>query len=285
MDWGKAKNLIIIFLSVLNMLLLALVIRDRLSYYVTADQERAIRGLLSRNGISMYSEMLRDFTPKKELSMAAYNYDMSSLSSAFFGDRTVTQTVVYNRTIYMAGDAMLTLQSGSLSYTNATGTGALELTRESAAAACSEFIKKMGPDFTGFRLDRTKASDLNMRLEYRDTYKKELVYSNYIIFELNETGIIRIDLIYNKTKGYSSQPPREICPADEALFAFLQRVSETAGAGSYAGLFINKMDMVYLQEEMGSDANAVYTASPYYRIYVDDVDEPYLVNAYLGTVR
>ena len=56
MEWGNAKQFVIVLLVIINVVLAGLNYRQRQENTMTSAQERAIFEVLSQNGITMYTE-------------------------------------------------------------------------------------------------------------------------------------------------------------------------------------------------------------------------------------
>jgi hypothetical protein len=95
-------------------------------------------------------------------------------------------------------------------------------------------------------------------------------------------GITQIDMQYGKVIEMSGIPG-EICSPDEALLTFIQRVRSI---WPELPLLITHMDLVYYQEEIRSralDRGVTLHALPIYRIFIEDSEIPFKINAYTNT--
>ena len=73
MEWSNAKKFVIVLLVLLNVLLAGLNYKQNRENTMTAAQERSIFEVLSRNGITMYTDLLTEHPPMSRL--AGYGMD------------------------------------------------------------------------------------------------------------------------------------------------------------------------------------------------------------------
>ena len=67
MEWSNAKKFVIVLLVLLNVLLAGLNYKQNRENTMTATQERSIFEVLSRNGITMYTDLLTEHPPMSRL--------------------------------------------------------------------------------------------------------------------------------------------------------------------------------------------------------------------------
>ncbi len=246
-------------------------------HLLSKEKERASINVLSANKISLYTDLVKSFAPKAHIQMTKYNYDLEALSKLFFKSTEPAEvTEEFNKTILRAGSEMISLQYGYVFYQNENGTGNVNLKKEEVTALCESYIKGAGSEFNGFVLDRYAPMEDGYYVGYRDNFKNFLIYSNYFEFYVTEKGIVQAELSYSVPVGFSGRK-REICSADEALLTFMQ-----SNRFNSKEVFINKMDIVYYQEENPLEEDLTINAVPCYRIYVENFNEPFLINAYLN---
>jgi hypothetical protein len=287
MLWERAKNLIIIFLLILNLLLAALLFNEQNRFTLSAERERAVYSVLANNKITMYSELIRSYQPKRALRLSGYAYDTGSLLEMFFGTTDVSRTDDGSEPAlqeYRDDKGRLTISNGYITYqrfNDPTGSQAGEaVTADEAAALCEEFISAFFPDY---RLDDVANDgilevtyDGYLRLVYRQVYDGYFVYRNFIDFLISGNGIEYIEMQFGESVEYDDLP-REICAPDEALLTFVQRIRS---AHPDTPIIINAMDIAYNQEEFSTQSGVELEAVPFYRVYIDDNYEPFLINAY-----
>ncbi|MDR2903314.1 MAG: hypothetical protein LBU77_02225, partial [Clostridiales bacterium] len=75
MNMKKVRNLIILFLAVLNASLFAINLREDSRYKITAEREAAIIEVLKQNNIMLYTYMVKEFYPLNQIAMKPSVYD------------------------------------------------------------------------------------------------------------------------------------------------------------------------------------------------------------------
>ncbi|MDR1665141.1 MAG: hypothetical protein LBR83_09520 [Clostridiales bacterium] len=280
MLWERAKNLMIVFFLVLNALLAWFLYRESNRYTLTQEREQAVYDVLRRNNVTRYTRIMRNYAPMRPLAISGYAYDSEALVQIFFDEpETVTaEESNPDESVYYTDAARLVISNGYISYEliSAGGTAADEGAPRtaSASALCEEFIRKHFPDY---RADGMITETGGLRYIYRQAYQNYLVYGNFIEFFVTADGIAQIDMQYGTVLGFEGQE-QEICPPDEALLTFIQRIRSLYGG---APVMLTQMDMVYYyQEEPNRRGYMVLQAVPYYRIFIEDQALPFLVNAY-----
>jgi regulatory protein YycI of two-component signal transduction system YycFG len=285
--WERAKNLIIVFLLILNLLLAALLYNEQNRFTLSAERERAVFGVLANNKITMYSELIRSFRPMRALRLSGHAYDTDSLLKMFFGATDIARTDDGNDPAlqeYRDGEGRLTVSNGYITYQrfidpNDDRAGD-EIPSEEAKALCDEFINAFFPDYKLDDLANDGILEVTydgfLRLVYRQVFDGYFVYRNFIDFLISGNGIEYIEMQYGERVEYDNQP-REICAPDEALLTFIQRIRSTHPD---TPVIINAMDIAYNQEEFSTQASVELEAVPFYRVYIDDNYEPFLINAY-----
>ncbi|MDR3239052.1 MAG: hypothetical protein LBT44_03070 [Clostridiales bacterium] len=281
MDWDKAKNLTILFLVLLNLFLGAFVYTSRNRFTLDARQLKAIEDLLDRNSIHYQEAMIpKSYAPKRPLLMSKYEYDDEELLNRFFlhPEEARRFDEPDNKTEYICQDQVLTLQNGYISFDNPKGTGPMDSFDEAAAVrACENFLPSLGREIAQFKLDGVDwaSGENGFRVQYCQVYERNILYTNFVTFLVTEMGITQIDCQYSAPLGFSGKPV-EICSSDEALLNFTQQLRSATDQEAV----ITRVDLVYYQAE-GSGTSS--KATPYYRIMVEHLDAPFLINAYINT--
>ncbi|MDR1538277.1 MAG: two-component system regulatory protein YycI [Clostridiales bacterium] len=275
MNWSKAKTLTIIFLLILNAFLGVLVYRDSNKYNLDAKKAKAITDLLEKNSISLSATIPKSYKPLRQLAMSAYEYETEEILMMFFPNlHEIEQIYDIDKEVYAWADKTLTIQNGYISFENPSGTGENDLSKESLTYACDEFLKTMNEDFSSFQLDNIIELGNGYLVQYFQEYKGYFIITNFVEFMVTEEGIIQIDCIYSKPVGFSGNPG-EICSPDEALLNVMQRIKSSSKGEE---IEISRIDLVYSQEKNSQKA------IPVYRVYVDENQDPFFINAYTNTI-
>lgn len=85
-----AKKFVIVLLVLLNVLLAGLNYKQNRENTMTAAQERSIFEVLSRNGITMYTDLLTEHPPMSRLAVELPSYNKETLERLFFGSARTT---------------------------------------------------------------------------------------------------------------------------------------------------------------------------------------------------
>ena len=83
MEWSNAKKFVIVLLVLLNVLLAGLNYKQNRENTMTAAQERSIFEVLSRNGITMYTDLLTEHPPMSRLAVELPSYNKETLERLF----------------------------------------------------------------------------------------------------------------------------------------------------------------------------------------------------------
>lgn len=292
MNVEKAKNATLAFLLILNIVLFMFLSIRESAFRLSSAQEKAITSLLAQNKISLYSQLLTDFSPMRQLSFV--KYDFSGLQNVLFEsgepDRTVEE---FYRTVKTRGNAWIIINKdiatgqnqNRLDYFNPDGYGALTgeetdgVTLEQAKRLCGALLEQIEEKNAGFILESSGTdADGAMMLVYRGVYRDNVIYTNYAGFNVTKNGITQISFSFMVPTGFTGQP-REIYSADEALLGLVSVLREAYGEEP---LIITGMDMVYnLESASGDDLAAI----PCYRFFLKsetdpDITRQFLISAY-----
>lgn len=87
MEWQKAKKFVIVLLVILNACLAVLNYQQNRESAMTASQEKAIFEVLSKNGITMYTDLITDTEPMSRLECMVPTYTKEDLERAFLTEK------------------------------------------------------------------------------------------------------------------------------------------------------------------------------------------------------
>lgn len=277
MDWDKAKTFAIFLFLILNAVLFILTGQEDRKYQMTAEQYNAIYDVLIKNDIQLQTDIPKDFSPRKKLTITKISFDYSQLVSAFFEDPdSVKRTLVDNRTVFKNQTSSLLIDAEDIVFENNASKTIIENLNENAAKSfCDDFIKKINLGFEQLTPVSVIADEDTIYLNYYERYNDTPLYFNYIEATVSKRGIKRLSLSRYVPEGYTGQK-HNIYSADEALFSMLryfknQNIKDKA---------IWKMELGYaLLDEI---KDITQNASPFYMIYTDS--HIVMVNAYTNEV-
>ena len=283
MDWRKAKEIIVFVLIIVNAALFLVNRYYNNDYRVTQAEEEAIYRLLSQNGIGIYTDLINEYQPMRQLDVTVSSPNIEELKDMFFDeDENVETEVEFEQSILKSYSAELIAEDSRLRYSCPTGKGEVEgFGRDAAKKLASDFIKKMGSDYSVYVLDRITYKNGGYQLEYYEYYKGIKVFCNYCIFFIDDNGIKTIEAENYEINGFVGTS-QEICASSEAVLTYIYSNKEEDKTGS----FIEDMEIGYDFK----DSEAVVDGSkirlvPCYYIYLINVDEPFVVYAYSNTAK
>ena len=286
MEWNKAKDIIIVFLVLLNIMLGIFLNINSRRHTLSMDQEKNIVEVLASNNISMYCKIISKYEPMKMLELNPQTIDEAKMVEAFLGTPNAIAGKDGDIKSYELEGKSLIIYENKVIYENSNRSESMDLTNDKAISLCTEYLSSIGSLGSGYALDLGPyIRDGELILEYRQKNDGVVIYDNYFIFVVDERGIRCIDYSNNVPVGYSAGV-REICSSDEALFSFLQAMKRESSQKPQR--IVEKMDIVYFVDSAEADTNRAY---PYYRIYYTEVGDPdnlirlCMVNAYLNTWR
>lgn len=283
MDWKRAKKIIILALIILNAALFFTNRYYNSDYRLTQAEEEAVYKLLYQNGIGIYTELIEDYKPMKQLDVTVTSPDVDELKSMFFDDGENVETEVeFDQVILRSYSARLTAEDSKLSYVCPTGAGELSGVGKDAAKRLSDsFIKKMGDSYSEYVLDRITYKNGGYQLEYYEYYKGYKIFCNYCIFFIDDSGIRTIESENYDINGFTEES-RDICASSEAVLTYIYSDKD----GNNKGKFIEDMEIGYdLRESEQIVEGSKIRLVPCYCIYMINDDEPFIVYAYTNTAK
>jgi hypothetical protein len=286
MEWERAKTYILIAFVMLNLGLAFLLVRENRQFTLTGDRVSNIREVLSNNNIILYNIQMRRFAPMRHLDVTGYYYNVDELLNIFFGENEFFQieTETNHFRYETEGDAFgsLEISNGFIFFDNRAALGEnefAEISRTEAIAIAYEFIENHFSDFVRDSVfDEFNGNGVHVI--FREEYRGQLIHSNEIELLVTAGGIAWIEMRFGRVIGYSAEP-RAIFAPDEILLTFMQRVWHEAEENP---IFISNIEIVYFQEYASDQVGSVYPAVPYYRIFIQGRDLPFLINAYTNTL-
>ncbi len=273
MNWFKAKNLILISLVALNILLMVLIYLTNVSYMLTNEQvENLYQVLSSKYDIGIYATIPKKYEPMKEIEVINEGQNTSDfLYEIFFTkEEDVNKLVDEDKIIFQGEDKTLTTQSGDFILSSNIG---LEANRDN-------ILKQLSRTTGDFILYDKYVLDGYTYYDYRQKFKNQIIYTNYLVFEENQQGKVdKIEGYYAKPIGYIGDT-REIVSVDMVLFNFANFYPK----GENDQLFIDAVDLVYNQEQIINEPDVILKATPCYLIKVRGSSVPVKIDAYTNTI-
>ncbi|MCL2047511.1 MAG: hypothetical protein FWG87_02180 [Defluviitaleaceae bacterium] len=279
MEWERAKSYILLAFLLLNAGLGWLLFTEYSRYTLDADRLGDIHTVLSQNNINLYTPLPRRFAPMRHLNVSGGHYEIPALLDIFFDGEAFSSITDTNYYLFETEDTRLEISNGFISFDNRGSLGENSggiISRENALKISDAFIQEHFPDFVR---DMVLEEDLGFNIIYRQSYRGQLIHSNYIEFFIVPQGIAWVEMEFGRVLGYSAET-RMIFAPDEVLLTFMQRVRHVMDEP----IFIRHMDIVYNQEYASDQEDAVFPAVPFYRIFIRGEDFPFLINAYTNVI-
>lgn len=284
MQWDKAKNFMLIFFGLVNILLAALIYYETTDHTLTREREAAIQAVFTQTNISMQYPIPRQFAPMRALRVANYDYDKDRLLYIFFPPHAKIEYVLDSHRNEFTWENLRLVISTATGYiafdSGQSSTGTPD--KNAAIALTQKFIQEHYPDF---RLDiqSTRVVRQGLRIFYRQEHQGNLIDINFVEFlvigEGDDLAIAQVDIQYNQPLGFSYMP-QELVGSDEALLTFVQHVRRH----NDMPVTITHMDIAYFPPPLESRAIYIPYApiylEPFYRIFIEGRDEPFRINAF-----
>lgn len=288
MNTQRLKNYIIILFLILNAVLLFLNYRSNLRYTVSAEREATVKSLLAENEIYLYDPIYKDCSPKPVLKMTPVQFSQEDVAKMLLGREdlpSATKQASAGGIEYIDGSKTIYFQKSAVWYDNTMPDESSEFIygdNDSMQRFCRGYIDKFGKISPKLDLyfDQIYTDGNVTEVEFRMKHKNFLIYSSYIRFTLTKEGLSQIYLQYYEVTSEGDK--RDIYASDESLLALMYEIMNIYGKSP---IIIHSVDLVYLNDAYTADMTEQITAMPYYRIYIQEQPEPFLVHACFNTVR
>lgn len=278
MEWQNAKKFVIVLLVILNACLAMLNFQQNRENAMTASQEKAIFEVLSKNGITMYTDLITDMEPMSRLACMVPTYTKEDLERAFFDGEKTTVVPSQTSTVYRTSAAELTIEGarGDLVFPQVEK-GKGDMSRGDALKTAEEYMERMEKNFGEFVSYDILETDEGYCVIFYEKYDDTIVFSNYFRVFVSEAGIYEVQLVYYPVVGYNGEK-KDIFYGDEALLTFMRELRKKQPEGAFT---VNRMELGYdLSDKESQTAEGMLYAVPCYRIYLMEQTEPYIINAY-----
>ena len=286
MEWEKAKQVFIYILIAINIVLFAFNYKNSRKYTITAAQEKAVYTLLSNNGIGLYTELISDYEPMRQIAVTSKTIDDDDIRKSFFqADENVSITVEFDSTIYQSGEKTVAISGNRIVFSNPKGTADIKnLNRKNAVEEAEKFLKTVGFD----NIKSAQAGDVKERedgyvVEFSESYNDIKMFCSTEDIFVTSKGVEEATLVFYTPDGYTGEK-KEICSCDEALLTVLYEMKDEE-SGVKKGTYIEKIERGYdFQEESDISEINTFRLVPCYRVYVSNREDAYMVNAYTNTI-
>lgn len=281
MDWEKAKKIVIIVLIILNAGLFGLNYNKNERYKVTQSEEKAIYNVLGKNGINLYTEIIKEAMPMRTINVKPKELSADELKKEFFKDEEVNISVEFNKTILKSKERFLTLQNNHIKLENYNGTGKyIGLNGDSASNIVENYIKDM-PLFAGYKPDNILQEGDGYIVEFIKEYKDFKLFNSKARFFVTDNGIMWFESGFYEQEIFSGEK-KNLCMPDEALLTFMYEIKKLG----IEQIYINQMELGYDFTDKAEIAEgSQLKLYPAYRIYTSYSSDPFIINAYTNELK
>ena len=250
---------------------------DSRNFVLAADSRNAILTVLENHNV--FVEDGFSFTrhdPLRRMNLTTNNLTNSTIVNLFMQNSTalyVQETPEGG--MFSTEFEQVVFYNGAVTYTNLGLDISFSNEMEKRLFA-TNIIRSLGEAGRYFSLDKIETNNGEiLSLSYRQLYRNNRIYSNYIIFIFYQNNLQTIQFNFNPVVGFFGEA-RTLRPADEILLTFLRNIDRQ---GIYPTVVIESMDIVYVATNL--------IASPYYRInfWLRGERTSKLINAYIGDIR
>lgn len=278
MEWQNAKKFVVVLLVILNACLAVLNFQQNRENAMTASQEKAIFEVLSKNGITMYTDLITESEPMSRLACTVPTYTKEDLERAFFDGEKTTVTPSQTSTVYRTSTAELTIEGshGTLTFPQVEK-GKGEMSRGDGLKLAEDYMDRLKKTFGEFVSYDVLETEAGYCVVFYEKYDDVVVFSNYFQVFVSQAGIYQVQFVYCPVMGYNGEK-KDVFYGDEALLTFMRELRKNQPEGAVT---VNRMELGYdLSEKESQTAEGVLYAVPCYRIYLMEQTEPYIINAY-----
>ncbi len=280
MDSKKAKIITLISLVLINIFLFVIHLNTDAKYELTSSQIQNIKSVLTKNNIAVYSLIPSNYSPMQELELTSETESLTyeNFTSFISSDEEIISMVQDKKNIYLSGSTRILIDGEHFIVDKTDNNHILEI-GDNTVSNLSTLIENMGDQFENYKLDKEIISKNSVKYEFREIYEDQKIYDNYIQFILVDNQLFKVQGKYTKIDGFVSEP-QEIISADIALFTFMSIIKEN-NIYDTDEIFINNIDIVYYKNyELNSNYDIQPLCVPAYRIYTEQGELPFIINAY-----
>ncbi len=277
MEWGNAKKFVLILLVFLNVMLAVLYQSQQRENVMTSAQEKAAFEVLSKNGITMYTDLITEYEPMRRLVCKNPLYTKERLEQMFFDGEKTTVIPSEGKILYRGERAILTMQGAKGEVVYDVSVGKDGLSKDDALEQAEQYMKHLDADFHHFALYGIQEQENGYCVKFYQKYEDKYVFSNYMLLYVSKEGIYRMEFSDYPVEGYIGER-KDIFYADEALLAFMRAWKQIK---PQQNVTVQRMDLGYMVAETSAKStDSSSYAVPCYVISVMEQEEPFFINAY-----
>lgn len=286
MNTERMKTIVLTVFVGLNIVLFALNLNQGQRYVLTQERIDVLETLLENNHITLSSELMLTYMPKQNVSMQLIEIDPTDMIGLFFDTDAYDEKEDFDQKIYAEGNKFLVWQEGQWYFSNDAPKEAnkFDFNDEKSVISYTDlYVKALKEKYKTIDLyvDHVYKTDDFWQIDYRSKYNQDVVYSNFFRFTVSLEGIVDARFQYAIIEGVTDEK-RNIYAADEALLTFIYEVKKIFG--DTADIEIVDMDLVTFVPSKELNSLRLSKGEHFYRIYIKDQLEPFLINAHTNSV-
>lgn len=284
MDWEKTKRIFIYLLIWLNIGLFAANHFNGHDYKITNERESAIYKVLEKNGVGLYTEIIKEAPPMRELAISVNALEIDDFREIFFKGENPKITLEFDKTILASNTKSLIVQDNSITYLNPNGNGKIEnFGKETAMAAAEDFLELLNIDGrSSLKLESAIPDNGAYVFEYMESFRGYKIFSSLKKITVSENGVTMASASYYTAQEFTGEK-REIYSCDEILLTFLEEIRKSSPHDS---VYIEKIELGYdFKNAKDIDDGSRLRLVPCYRIFVAGSPDAYTINAYTNELK
>ena len=203
MELQKAKKFVIVLLVILNACLAVLNYQQNRESAMNASQEKAIFEVLSKNGITMYTDLITETEPMSRLACMVPTYTKEDLERTFFDGEKTTVVPSQTTTVYRTSTSELTVEGphGTLTFPQVAKEKG-QLSRGDALKIAEEYMdgkEKIFGEFVSYDILETEEGYCVVFYEkYDDTITSGCLYLRQVFIRCSLFIALRWDTMARK---------------------------------------------------------------------------------------
>jgi hypothetical protein len=212
----------------------------------------------------------------KNLSFKKTSYDLLVLEDMFFTSTDeVKKTTEFGSNILYTDDKKLTVSENRVMFENNSKDAAYSDSDKTAKALSYEISK----NFCLMDKTRDDYKDGERNIVFTQMFNGYHIFNNFLSITFYEEGGYSVEFMYAEPVDFTNEK-NEIYSPEEAVFNFASEVKKLYDFDEYT---ITEIDSGYFFLTSENIHKSVYNATPYYRIFVEGIKEPFYINALTNT--
>lgn len=280
MDTKLTKNYTIIFLVILNIFLFCVgaVSKDR--YKITRNQESSVIDYLENRDIVLNTSLPKFYEPMSNINMKSMKNDDLLLQKLFFGDtQHIEVKEKFDSVIFEQNDKMMILNDMYIYFENLEINPSYDGTEKYARQIIEPYREGLENIYGKLYREKIEQKNGKVTIDYIQKVNGYKNFNNIAHFIVNQDGAFSLNFnSYEKVKNTGAK--MNIYSADEAIYSFAREIRNLVVDEK---IFINYIDLGYYINNSSEDI--YFTLTPYYRIYIDDNDIPFYIDAYTNEFK